>query len=70
MNNPVYYYEEHQLVCVLVGPRLKTQNYEKSVLTSLPGSSVGIFVIKLCREFSTTEMSVENSVSDVDKHYM
>jgi len=69
VTHKLYYYEGHQLVCLLVGPRSKTQNYENGVLTNPPGSLVGIFVIELCREFSTTEMSVENSVAEVDKHY-
>jgi hypothetical protein len=54
---------------VLVVPRLKTQNYKNGVVISVPGSLVGIFVTKLCRDFSTTEMSVEKSVPGVDKHY-
>lgn len=31
---------------------------------------VGVYVTKLYKEFSTTEMSVENSVAEVDKHYI
>ena len=51
-------------------PEIKNSELRKWRANQSTRKSAGIFVIKLCREFITTEMSVENSVSEVDKHYI